>query len=255
MDTRCYSERCVHQNQESAVDEEMIPLEMVREHYGIWRWKIERESSSRLVKIWAEIAASSIDDGTKTELANVAWALASFEKAYDVLIEDIVRAEKARNTGVPPVMKFLTGPYEDSLDYLIGMSLWMDLADVFVSYRTIVERFGHLRRPARRKKIPMDVADVEREIQTLEARRLPELSTKPATALADTVLHETWHPSGARTLNFELYWKGQETKTLDFANGDFRGSLEALVANTLKQVYEFILALLQRHTAGSQNHT
>ncbi len=233
------------------MDEETVSLQTVREHYGIWRWKIERESSNKIVKIWAEIAASSIDNGTKTELANVAWALASFEKAYDVLVEDIVRAEGARNTGVPPVMKFFTGPYEDSLDYLIGMSLWMDLADVLVSYRTIVERFGHLKRPARRKKIPMIVTDIEREIQTLEARRLPELSTKPATALADTVLHETWHPSGAHTLNFELYWKGTEPKTLDFTNGDFRGSLDALVANTLKQVNEFILAVLQRHAMGS----
>src|SRR5258708_25891142 len=97
----------------------------------------------------------------------------------------------------------------------------------------------------------MIVTDIEREIQTLEARRLPELSTKPATALADTVLHETWHPSGAHTLNFELYWKGTEPKTLDFTNVDFSVSLDALVANTLKQVNDFILAALQRHAMGS----
>jgi hypothetical protein len=80
------------------------------------------------------------------------------------------------------------------------------------------------------------------------------IEAKPATALADTVLHETWHPSGARTLSFELYWKGAESKTLDFANGDFRGSLNSLIANTLEQVYEFILAVLQRHAARNQNH-
>jgi hypothetical protein len=239
---------------EGRVDEEMVSSQTVREHYGIWRWKIERESSNKLVKVWAEIAASSIDNGTKTELANVAWALASFEKAYDVLVEDIVRAERAKNIGVPPMMKFLTGPYEDSLEYLLGMSLWMDLADVLVSYRTITERFGHLKRPARRNKIPMAVTDIEREIQTLEARRLPELSTKPVTSLADSVLHETWHPSGAPTLNFELYWKGTQPKTLDFASGGFRESLDALVANTLKQVYEFVLAVLQRYAAGIPNH-
>jgi hypothetical protein len=202
--------------------------------------------------LWAEISASSLDDDTKVELVNVAWALAAFEKAYNVLFEDIMRAERARNVGVPPMMKFLTGPYEDSLDYLVGMSLWMDLADVFVSYRTIVERFGHLRRPARGKRIPMVVADIEREIETLEARRLPELSTAPVMELANTVLHETWHPGRARTLAFELYWKGTDPETLDFTEADFRGSLDALVEETLTQVHEFILAVPRRQDALDQ---
>ena len=78
------------------MDEETVSLQTVREHYGIWRWKIERESSNKIVKIWAEIAASSIDNGTKTELANVAWALVfcknvSFSlRAFDAG-EDLVR--------------------------------------------------------------------------------------------------------------------------------------------------------------------
>lgn len=229
----------------------MVSFQTAREYYGIWRWKIERESSNRLVGLWAEIGASSLDDDTKVKLANVAWAVASFERAYNVLLEDIMRAEGARNVGVPPAMKFLTGPYENSLDYLIGMYLWMDLADVLVSYRTIVERFGHLRRAARRKRIPIPVTDVEHEIEILNARKLPELSTEPVTKLANTILHEAWHPSGVRSLAFELYWKGAEPKTLDFAEADFRGALDALVEMTIKHIYEFTAVVLQSHSASN----
>jgi hypothetical protein len=88
------------------------------------------------------------------------------------------------------------------------MSLWMDLADVLVSYRTIVERFGHLRRAPRRKRISIDVFDIDREIGILRSRALPELSAERVTILANRLLHETWHPGGTRTLGFELYWKG-----------------------------------------------
>jgi hypothetical protein len=149
-------------------------------------------------------------------------------------------------------MKFLTGPYEDSLDYLIGMYLWEGLADVLVSYRTIVERFEYLRRPARRKRIPIPVTDIEREIAALKVRKLPELSTEPVTNLANTVLHEAWHPSGARSLAFELYWKGTDPKTLDFAEAEFRRALDALVEMTIKQIYEFILVVSQSHAASNR---
>jgi hypothetical protein len=228
-----------------AMSEPRVSFETLREHYGIWRWRIERDSSNRLVKLWVKIGASSLDDDTKVGLANVAWAVASFERAYDVLVADIGRAERAHNIGVPPVMKFLTGPYEGSLDYLLGMSLWMDLGDVLISYRTIVERFGHLRRPARRQRLPMAVTEVDRQIGILEERELPELSGEPITKLADRILHETWHPNASRALGFQLYWKDADPKSLDFAEGNFRDSLKALVEATLEQVCEFILAALQ----------
>ena len=176
---------------------------------------------------------------------NVAWALASFERSYDVLVEDIVRAETARNVRVPAVMKVLTGPHPDSLDYLIGMSLWMDLGDVLVAYRTIMDRFGHLRTTARGKSPALPKADVDRELTTLEARRLPELSSDSMRDLAGAILHLTWHPNKEPTLTFQLYWKGYDPKTLDFAEGDLRGRLNTLVEETLKRVYEFILAVLQ----------
>jgi hypothetical protein len=97
------------------VSESRVSTETLREHYGIWRWRIERDSSNRLVQLWVKIGASNLDNDTKVDLVNVAWALASFERAYDVLVADMGRAEHAHNVGVPAVMSFLTGPYEGSL--------------------------------------------------------------------------------------------------------------------------------------------
>ena len=159
---------------------------------------------------------------------NVAWALAPSERSYDVLVEDIVRAETAGNVGVPAVMNVLTGPHPDLLDYLIGMSLRMDLGDVLVAYRTIMDRFGHLRTTARGKGPAWPKADEDRELATLEARRLPELSTDSMRDRAGVILHLTWHPNKEPTLAFQL-WKGDDPKTLDFAEGDLRGRLNTLV--------------------------
>jgi hypothetical protein len=132
----------------------MVSTQTLREHYGFWRWQVERASSNRLVGLWTKIGSSSLDHAAKVSLANIAWALAAFERSYDILGEDIVRAERARNEGVPTPMAVLSGPYPASFDYLIGMSLWMDLGDVLVAYRTIMDRFGHLRGTARSKNPP-----------------------------------------------------------------------------------------------------
>jgi hypothetical protein len=235
------------------MDAGTVSFQTTREHYGVWRWKIERQSSNRLVKLWAEIGSSNLDDSAKLSLTNVAWALASFERSYHVLVEDIFRAERAHNVGVPPVMQLLTGPYPDSLDYLLGMSLWMDLGDVLVAYRTIMDRFKILRNPALLQSPPWPKADVDRELAKLEARRLPELSTDSMRELAGAILHLRWHPNKEPTLAFQLYWKGDDPKTLDFAEGNFRGRLNALVEETLQQVYEFILAVLQPYAPAPQS--
>lgn len=50
-----------------------------------------------------------------------------FERAFDVLMADMERAERSRSQGVPDVMAKLTGPYAESLDYLIAMGSWLDL--------------------------------------------------------------------------------------------------------------------------------
>jgi hypothetical protein len=227
------------------VDSETVSTQTLREHYGFWRWRLERESSNHFVKLWAEIGSSNLDHAAKVSLTNVAWALASFERSYDILREDIVRAETARNEGVPDVMAILSGPYQDSLDYLIVTSLWMDLGDVLVAYRTIMDRFGHVKNPARGTNPAWAGSDVKRELAILEARRLPELSTDSMRKLAVTIAHHAWHPNRERTLGFQLYWKGTDPETLDFAEGDLRGSLNTLVEETLRQVYGFIEAVLK----------
>ena len=236
------------------MDSETVSLATVRDHYGVWRWRIERDSSNRLVKAWAEIDASGLADDTKVRLANVAWAIAAFERTYDVLLADIVRAEQARNVGVPAAMAHLTGPYEHSLDYLLGMSLWMDLGDVLVAYRTIAKRLERLGegRIVRRSATPWSAGDVDREVRILQDRRLPDLSSKPVTILAGTILHDTWDPSVGLTVAFQLYWKGSDPQTLDFAEGDFRDALATLVDETVKQVSEFISGALERHAAANR---
>jgi hypothetical protein len=124
------------------------------------------------------------------------------------------------------------------------MSLWMDLGDVLISYRTIAERFGHLKRPARRRRLPVTVTEVERQIGILKTREWPELSGEPITRLADRILHETWHPDTS-SLGFELDWKKHSSRVSRLWGGDFRGSLQSPVEDTFRQVYEFMLAALQ----------
>lgn len=223
--------------------ESMVSFETVRQHYGIWRWKLERESSNRLVRLWTTVSRAAISPLTKFELMNVAWALASFERAYDILLEDAYRAERARRDGVPLIMHTLSGPYEQSLDYLLGMSLWMDLGEVLTSYRTIVDRFSHLRRSARRGRLSVPVTDINRELDILEARTLPALSSEPLEVLANRILHEAWHPGASQGLAFELYWKGDADSTVDFAEGDLRGELCTVAEQTLQQVDQFIVAV------------
>jgi hypothetical protein len=47
------------------------------------------------------------------------------------------------------------------------------------------------------------------------------------------------------TLAVQLYWNGDEPMTLGFADGDLRGKLDTLVEETLEQVCESSLAVLQ----------
>lgn len=229
--------------EEEVVAEETVSFETVRTHHGIWRWKMERESSQRLVRSWRAVAAAHLHSETKTQLMNVAWSLASFERAYNILIADAHRAEHARAVGVPAIMALLTGPYERSLEYLLTMSLWMDLGDVLAAYRTIVDRFTHLRGSARRQRLSMSPAELEREITILQNRRLPSLSNEPLMILANRILHQAWHPTEDDALALEIHWKGSaEEPVIDFASGDVRGELLSLVEGTSGQVNEFVAA-------------
>ena len=53
--------------------------------------------------------------------------------------------------------------------------------------------------------------------------------------LAGAILHLTWHPNKEPILAFQLHWKGDDPKTLDFAEGDLRGRLNTLVEETLSR--------------------
>jgi hypothetical protein len=216
------------------VSDETVSLQTAREHHRVWRWRLEVEPAQRFENAWVEIAASSLPDDAKIRLADVAWAASAFERAYHVLLDDIVRAEAAKRDGVPPILELLSGRYNDSLERLLYTSLWMDLGDVFVAYRTIAKRVQCC------KRHPFSDAEIKQEIDVFEGRRLPELSATRMTRLAGRILHTTWDPRDRRELAIQIYWKGPNGETLDFAEGDFRGSLSALVDETLDQTDSFI---------------
>jgi hypothetical protein len=228
------------------MDYEGVPLETVRDHYELWRWRLERETSMRLVDAWVRVGASSLHAGTKERLMHVAWALASFERAFTVLDEDAHRAQVIRkNQEAPAPMAVLSGPYAQSLDYLLTMGLWMDLGEVLIAYRTICDRFGHLREPVRKSRLGVSARDLEDEITTLEDRRLPSLSGTSIRDLATTILHHAWHPTRGNGLEIEIAWKGSaDEPIIDFASGDVRGELVALVEETSAQVNGFLLSAI-----------
>jgi hypothetical protein len=81
---------------------ESVSTEALQDHYQIWRWRLELDSSRRFVGLWQETNESQLDNDAKLAVVDVAWALASFERAYDVLVADLLRAERVQNIGAPP---------------------------------------------------------------------------------------------------------------------------------------------------------
>jgi hypothetical protein len=73
------------------------------------------------------------------------------------------------------------------------------------------------------------------------------LSDQPLRDLAKNILHFSWHPTRARDLSIELYWKGETRETVDFAQDDFRSQLKSLVEETIEQVSTWIHDIVQRH--------
>ncbi|WP_157743307.1 hypothetical protein [Micromonospora coriariae] len=223
------------------MDEQVTSFEESFRQYSVYKWKIERESNQRLVKLWSEIGTSNQDDGVKLILTDVAWAVGAFERAHDVLEANAMRVEEFRRNGVPAILAFLSGPYHQSLDYNLAISLWMDLADVFVWYRTIVERLGHLKRPARKGATLVTESEIETQIEKLRRRAVDEFDGARATALANKLLHESRHPGNAHDLSTSVYWKGESGDELDFAeNGDARDSIWRLRQETVEQLVRFI---------------
>jgi hypothetical protein len=184
------------------------------------------ESFQRFADTWTKIAASSLVPDVQVRFANVAWALAGFERSYDLLTENFHRTEEAMRNGVPPVMAFLSGPHEESLQLLLGASLWLDLGEVIAHYRTVADRFAHLKGATRRGLIPAEAATVEGELHWLRSQSLPALANAPVTKLADRVLHEAWHPAGSTEMSFPLYFR--ESGRVDLAEADLRQELQAL---------------------------
>lgn len=44
---------------------ETVSFETTRKHYGVWRWRMERQSSIRFVEAWRQIGYCALDDEAK----------------------------------------------------------------------------------------------------------------------------------------------------------------------------------------------
>jgi len=227
--------------------DETVSVETLARHYGQYRWVLERDSASRFAGLWGRIGASGLQGRDKETLTNVIWALASLERALQVLEADAKRAEEVANEGAPAVMLMLSGSYgPKSLEYLLATSLWMDLGEVLTAYRTLQMRLGHLLQAVRGRRIPLTRPEFDAEVATLEVRRLPELGNRPIRELANNLLHQDWHPT-TRGVAFAWAWSGKEgDRKVNFTEeGDLRESLFAVVGHTVDQ----IASLVQRVTA------
>lgn len=144
-----------------------VSLKEIANHYDVHRWRLERSASTRLLGVLVKLAGSPLTEPDRACAANVVWAIASVERAYSFLVANLGRAKDASNVGVPPIMAYLTGPYKVSLDHLLAMSLWMDLADVLVWYRIVIERLGKLKGPARRRRLLVTASEIDQLIDRL----------------------------------------------------------------------------------------
>ncbi len=239
----------VHQDQTHALagvtdrgeESNTVSVSTLQLHHGYYRWAIERESAFRFVRLWHRLGSSELIETDQITLTNVLWAIASMERSYRTLEINVDRAAMAHNEGVPPVMAFMSGPYPKSLEYALGQSLWLDLADVLVWYRAFIDRLGHLKNAVRRGRIPLSRSELEQELSTADARAIREFGSKRVRDLADNLLHDSWHPTTPGT-GFDLYWRQVEGRSVVAftEEGDVMESLFTVVSEAIAQVESVI---------------
>src|SRR5215213_8437121 len=173
-----------------ATESATVSVSTLKLRHGYYRWAIERESAYRFVRLWSRLGSSRLIETDKITLTNVLWAIAAMERSYRTLEINVDRASMARDGGVPPVMALMSGPYPESLDYALGQSLWLGLADVLVWYRAVVDRLGHLKAAVRKARIPLSLPELGQELSTANARVISEFGGKRVCNLADNLLHE-----------------------------------------------------------------
>lgn len=138
-------------------------------------------------------------------------------------------------------MQFMSGGYGvASLHSSFAISLWLDLSNVLVWYRTVVDRLGHLKRAARNRRVSVEVVRIENEETVLRARTIHEFGGTAIVVLANSLVHESWHPKGSpRDLNIGLYWKESDSgRRVAFTeDGDVRDSVFDAIVETRVQIW------------------
>ena len=226
------------------MNENMVSVAELFNHYGMYLWKVQRPAAGRFVDLWSEVHASNCDDDVKRVITDVLWSVASFERACAFLEANATWIENAAAEGVPAVMAILSGPYgQQSLHYQLGLSLWMDLNDALIWYRCIPERLANLKTAARSGQTAITETEIEDELSVLRSRTVPEFNSQKIVQLSNNLLHRSWHPTIAKDTSFTLVWKGDDRGTVDFVEaGNVRDSLH----QTLVEVVEQVLAFCRR---------
>ncbi|HCT75316.1 MAG TPA: hypothetical protein DGG94_04305 [Micromonosporaceae bacterium] len=229
-----------------------VPVEDIEKHYGLHRWHIEKDPSNWFGRMSLAIAKSPLDRRDQVVLTNTCMAVASFARAHNALVANVRRFERALNEGVTPIEKFLTGSSEAALHVLFLTSLWMDLSDTLVWYRSIADRLSHLRNGVRARRVFLTDDELNEVLDTLNVEVVAELSPSPLRDLANNLLHQSWHPS-AQDVGLHIFRRSTHPITIDFSEqGDTLESLGNLVEETRKRIETFVGEVVKSAATRSQ---
>ncbi len=167
-----------------ATESATVSVSTLKLHHGYYRWAIERESASRSVRLWSRLGSSKLIETDKITLRNVLWAIAAMERSYRTLEINVDR--RLWHVMKACHLSWLSCPGHTVVSRWtsLGQSLWLDLADVLVWYRAVVDRLGHVRCGSQRADTPF-AARTRAELSTANTRVISEFGGKRVRKLAD----------------------------------------------------------------------
>ena len=112
---------------------------------------------------------------------------------------------------------------------------------MLVWYRAFVDRLGHVRTAVRKGRITLSLPELEQELSTANARVIIEFGSERVRNLADTLLHNSWHPT-TPDIAFPLYWRQIDGRSVVAftEEGDVMESLFTVTKEAIAQVESLI---------------
>ncbi len=221
---------------------DMVPVSDLGKHYNIHLWHIEGPPADHLEGLLIRIAGSRLDASRQAKLGNVVWGLASTERAWVTLNQNWVRVQGWLNEGAPPLLHLQR--YEGSLLRLGAATLWMDLAQTMIWYRTIRDRLRKLKGDHRALRVPL--VKIEGHESRLTHRRMPEFEGHSLIELADRLLHRSWHPNAQDELRMFVRQIDEKRVPHFTEEGDAMRTLFEHLRDTRSQIDELVDACCPR---------